>query len=210
MSDIKLKSFIHSFLVVSVLLLGGCLGQEEANHQSHTTSSETPSYKRIFDPPKEAYAFNLTDQFGQRKGLNDWKGKIVVLGDIYTRCPVACPILARCFVEIQDELGEMLFDQVVLVFVTVDPEYDTPEKLATWTNAFNGKWVALTGTLEECEEVWNNYGIVVYGESGEIGHSAKFTLIDQQGMIRFDYYYPPESEQILNDIYALMGTVARL
>lgn len=207
--NIRSKRVVAISLVLSALVISSIAyyyffmrPQPEEHNHSHAPSA----YRRIVDPPKKAYAFNLTDQFGQRKGLNDWKGKIVLLSFIYTRCPTVCPILATNFVQIQNELGDMIPDHVVLVFVTVDPEYDTTEKLAAWTNAYNGKWLALTGTLDECKEVWSKYGVYVAKQNGEVGHTTKTVLIDQNGMVRFEYYgYPLDAEQTKHDIHALMG-----
>lgn len=212
MEDIELKFrikhiAIFSFAVIAIAVIARYYilvpPVSEPNEHTHTPVTTPSSNKYIFNPPEAASAFSLTDQFGQRKGLSDWNDKIVLVSYIYTRCPLVCQVLAVNFVNIHEQLGEELSDRVVFVFVTVDPEYDTPEILAAWTDAYKGSWVALTGTPEELEDIWHAYNVVVFEADGEIGHTGKATLIDQNGFLVYEYYYPLDIDPIINDIQAL-------
>jgi protein SCO1/2 len=111
------------------------------------------------------------------------------------------------FLRVQEGLEGKVPGAVVLVFVTVDPEYDTPKVLKAWTEAWRGRWFALTGSLEECRAVWAGYGIAVLKdpEKAEVGHTVKTVLIDGEGAVRLEYYGIPEARMVLEDIYRLLG-----
>jgi protein SCO1/2 len=97
-----------------------------------TADGEIPPPKeklRVGDPVAD---FALTDQSGATVRLSDFRGKTVAIDFIYTRCPLpdVCPRLSASFAAIQRRFSERLGRDLVLLSVTVDPEYDTPAVLA--------------------------------------------------------------------------------
>src|SRR4030095_7680161 len=77
--------------------------------------------------PYPAADFTLTDQDGQTLSFASLRGKIVVLDFIFTRCPGPCPLLSLKFSQLQQKLGGRLDKDVVLLSISIDPRYDTPE-----------------------------------------------------------------------------------
>ena len=167
--------------------------------------------REVVDPPEPAPGFHLIDRSGKPLSLEDLQGKVVVLSFIYTNCPEACPLLAANFVQLQREFAAAL-DQgdLALVFITMDPERDTLQRLQQYTTALGGRWFFLRGSQAELQKVWQEYGI--YREVRErtrqviIYHSYKTFLIDRKGRLRIRYlgiWYPrdviPDVRQLLEE-----------
>jgi Uncharacterized protein SCO1/SenC/PrrC, involved in biogenesis of respiratory and photosynthetic systems len=92
-----------------------------------------------------ADGFSLTDFNGKTRTLADFAGKVVVMYFGYTQCPDICPASMQVVAQALDDLGEKARD-VQFLFVTVDPERDTPEILKAYVTHFNPTFLALTGT----------------------------------------------------------------
>jgi len=143
---------------------------------------------------KKAFDFELINQDSESVQLNQFQGKHVVLSFIYTRCgmPKMCPLITRKFRQLQ-ELGinSGTENQMVLLLVTFDPEFDTPGILKKYADMYDAKtdnWHFLTGPLETINEVCQEYGVVhELQEWGQIQHSMIIYLIDPEGYIKKFY-----------------------
>src|SRR5690349_405860 len=129
-------SLLWAALVMS-LLLTGC-GQP---HQFAGTA---------FEDPPVAFAFEGTNYDGTPFRMSEQAGKVVVLFFGYTSCPDICPLTLAEFKQLNDLLGEQA-ENVAFVFVTVDPERDTQERMASYVSAFNPAFygVRLEGEMYE-------------------------------------------------------------
>jgi cytochrome oxidase Cu insertion factor (SCO1/SenC/PrrC family) len=92
--------------------------------------------------------FELTDQTGHRRSDADFRGKLVVLYFGYTFCPDVCPTELQSISLALDQLGAAA-EAVQPLFITVDPERDTPARLADFVSAFHPRLIGLTGSLAE-------------------------------------------------------------
>jgi len=92
--------------------------------------------------------FRLTDQNGQTRIDADFRGKLMLIYFGYAFCPDACPTALQAMTVALNRLGPAA-DQVVPIFITVDPERDTPEQLKRYAENFHSRLVALTGTADE-------------------------------------------------------------
>jgi protein SCO1/2 len=139
--------------------------------------------------PKKAPNFTLTDFDRSKISLEDFKGKLVLIGFIYTHCPDVCGILTMHFRQIQRKFSDIIGKDLELIFITTDPERDTPERLKAYTEGFKGKWHFLTGTREEMEKVWEAYHVFVKDKpaAGIVYHTYMVVLIDWDGFIRYRY-----------------------
>jgi len=163
----------------------------------------------VIEPPAQAADFTLTDQDGNPFRLSDQKGKIVLIFFGYTHCPDVCPITLAEFKQIKAMLGDKA-DQVRFVFVTVDPERDTPETINTFLQNFDPTFIGLTSDRATLEPVWKAYG--VYQEQQDAGsaagylvdHSTPTYLIDPQGLWHINYPYGMEAEKIAQDLQHMM------
>lgn len=153
-------------------------------------------------------AFEMTDQRGERFGLEKLRGKVWIADFIFTTCPTVCPKLTQRMTEIQRR-GRNLGDALHLVTFTVDPENDTPEVLAVYaaTHHLNQhRWTFLTGPLGDVETtVVKGFKIAMGKEEASPGifsifHGERLVLVDQGGVIRG--YYEADDEgltKILRD-----------
>lgn len=140
--------------------------------------------------------FSFLDQRGRAIGRNDLKGSVWVADFIYTGCGDVCPMLTQKMGELQKTL-QHLPPGVKLVSFTVDPENDTPERLAEYAERFDAdpdRWLFLTGPMGEIEKtIEEGFKIAVEKKSAfEIVHGDRFELIDQQGRIRGFYEANPK------------------
>jgi cytochrome oxidase Cu insertion factor (SCO1/SenC/PrrC family) len=95
--------------------------------------------------------FELTDQTGHRRTDADFRGKLVVLYFGYTYCPDVCPTELQSISLALDKLGAAA-DAVQPVFITVDPERDTPARLADFVSSFHPRLIGLTGSLADIKK----------------------------------------------------------
>ena len=154
--------------------------------------------------------FNLLDSTGQSFVLSDQKGKIVLMFFGYASCPDVCPTtladLKRTFEILGDLAGE-----VQVVFITLDPERDTPEKIQAYTSLFNPAFLGLSGDMDTLEPIWKAYGVFreideeTVTEAGYlVSHSARIYLVDQSGHLRITYTFGTPPEDIVKDIEHLL------
>lgn len=163
----------------------------------------------LIEPPIKAPEIKLIDQDGQSFRLSDHHGKVVLVFFGYTNCPDVCPLTLSDFKLIKADLDEQT-DQVSFVFVTVDPERDTQERLKAYLANFDPAFVGLTGSLSELESVWKAYG--VYQAKQDTGsaagylvdHTARTYAIDKNGDLRLTYPFEMERQALLEDVRHLI------
>jgi protein SCO1 len=141
--------------------------------------------------------------------LSETRGKVVALFFGYTSCPDVCPTTIAELNQALEKLGEQA-DQVQVLFVTVDPERDTPERVQEYVNHFNPNFIGLGGSEAELAKVWNSYGVfreVAEGTSAAgyvVSHTARVTLIDQQGNLRVSFPFDTPVDDVVHDLKLLL------
>ncbi|MCC6298243.1 MAG: SCO family protein [Anaerolineales bacterium] len=159
-------------------------------------------------PP--AADFTLTRENGEPFWLSAQRGNLVLLFFGYTSCPDVCP---TTLAELNLALQKLKPDdaaQITVVFVTVDPERDTPERVQEYVNNFNASFIGLSGTEAELAQVWNGYGVfrqVVDNSSAAgylVDHTARVTLIDRDGNMRISFPYDAPVEDIVHDLKLML------
>ena len=201
----RLKSkLLYAFLASIIAMMAVASYLNSATETQQGTSG--PKALREEVSPRPAPQFTLTDHNGARRSLADWRGRVILVGFIYTSCPDVCPLIATQLLKVQERFSDYIPDELVIVLITLDPEHDTPEVLAKWTRAWRGRWFAMTGSVEECRAVWRSFGVSVYREAGgaAIIHTAKTVIIDREGLVRVNYYGIPRAEQLIDDIARLL------
>jgi protein SCO1/2 len=154
--------------------------------------------------------FELVDHYGKLRHLEDFRGKVTVMFFGFTHCPDVCPTTLAELAGVMTKLGDAA-KRVQVLFVTVDPERDTPETLAGYVTAFNPEFIGLTGNLEQIAAVAREFKIVyqkVEGSSPDIysvDHSAGTFILDAQGRLRLYVRYGQDSDAIASDINRLLG-----
>jgi protein SCO1/2 len=169
-----------------------------------------PQFKAI-DVTGAEYArdFQLTDHDGRPRTLKDFRGKAVVVFFGYTHCPDVCPTTLSENAEAKRLLGPD-GAKVQGVFVTVDPQRDTPEMLKAYMANFGPDFVALRGTPEQLAAVAKEYKIYYKKVDGKtpdsytMDHSAGSYVYDPQGRVRLYTRYGTGPEALASDLKILL------
>jgi protein SCO1/2 len=165
------------------------------------------TYSEPYPPAPE---FTLARESGSFQ-LAEARGDIVLLFFGYTSCPDICPTTMAELKTALERLGEEKAEHVKVIFVTVDPERDTPERVQEYVNHFDADFIGLSGTEQELAPVWNEYGVyreIVDGTSAAgylVNHTARVTLIDQEGNLRVSYGFDTPVENIVHDLQLLLN-----
>jgi protein SCO1/2 len=157
--------------------------------------SETAKGEEVTSPadvstefaPYPAADFTLTDQDGQSLTLSSLRGKVIVLDFIFTHCPGPCPLLSLKFSRLQQQLGDRLGKQVMLLSITIDPRRDTPEVLTAYAQRYQANlagWKFLTGTTRDILMVATAYGADYQATmEGIVDHRLLTCVIDREGIL---------------------------
>jgi len=152
--------------------------------------------------------FRLKDSDGNYRTLDEFKGKVVMMFFGFTQCPDVCPTALVNAVQIKSMLGADA-DKLQVLFVTVDPERDTPEVLREYAQAFDPSFIGLYGTPEETAAVAKAYRVfyakVPTGNSYTIEHTALTYVFDRDGKLRLALRHEQTPEQGAEDIRKVMA-----
>jgi protein SCO1/2 len=184
-------------------------------------STETPGTDKTEglrdpQPGDEVPDFALVNQDGKRIHLREYRGKVLLLTFIYTRCPLPdyCTLMSSNFAELNKELAKDsgLYSQTHLLSVSFDPDYDTPKVLKSYGSAYTEKyteetfdhWEFVTGTKIEVKNVAEFFGLRYWRETDQIIHSLRTVIITPDGKVlkvyRGNEWKPAE---ILGDIRSM-------
>ncbi len=165
----------------------------------------------VLDPPNPAPDFALPASDGSTFRLRDQGGRVVVLVFGYTFCPDVCPLTLAEMVQVRGKLGDRA-SRVRVVFVTVDPERDTAERLRAYVGAFDRSVLGLTGDPEALARVRRAYGVLaekrtVAGTKAAylIDHSAFVYVVDAEGRLRLMFPFGASVDDMTHDLRLLLG-----
>lgn len=171
-------------------------------------------HSTLYDNPRLVPDFELPRADGGTFRLSDYHGKTLVIYFGYTSCPDVCPTtlydLRRAMQQLGDEASE-----VVVVFITIDPENDTPEKITEYLGYFDPSFVGLYGTEEELQRVRDLFSVVVQrADEGEtaggyaITHTTSMFVIDPDGYLKMRMHHQTDIRYIVRDLrYVIRGRI---
>jgi protein SCO1/2 len=173
-------------------------------------SEKAPGFAAI-DITGADYArdFALTDHNGQARSLKDFAGKVVVMFFGYVHCPDVCPTAMTELAQAKKLLGKD-GERLQGLFVSVDPERDTPEVLKAYMAAFDPTFLALYTTPEKLQALAKDYRIYYKKVDGptptsySIDHTAGNYVYDPQGKLRLYTQYGSGAAQLAADIRLLL------
>lgn len=153
--------------------------------------------------------FTLTDGLtGAAVTLSSFRGNVVALAFLYTRCPDVCPLTAELFRRAQVELGAVA-EKVVFVAVSVDPDNDTPRNVQEFSSAhrLDRNWHFLIGQRAQLAAVWSAYGIRAVPDEGKptVTHTDAIFLIDAKGRERVLLRTSAGAEELIKDLRILLN-----
>ncbi len=201
-----MNSIFRSVLLAAALsaALAGC---------DKPGSSSAPAIKFLgADITGADYARTLAlpDVNGQPRTLGDFKGKVTVVFFGYTQCPDVCPTTMTELAQVKKSLGAD-GDKLQAVFVTIDPERDTPEILKSYMASFDPSFVALRGTLEQTQATAKEFKVYFAKVPGKtegsytMDHSAGAFILDTKGNVRLFERYGAGAEGLAADVKALIA-----
>ena len=173
-------------------------------------SDPKPSFNAV-DMTGADYAkgFALKDADGKERTLSDFKGKVVVLFFGYAQCPDVCPTTMTEMAQVKQQLGKD-GDKLQVLFVTVDPDRDTPEVMKAYMGAFDPAFVALIPTQEQLAAMAKDYKAYYKKVDGKtptsysMDHSAASYIYDTHGRLRLYARYGAGVAPMVADVQALI------
>ena len=154
--------------------------------------------------------FNLPDADGKYRSMAEFKGKVVVVFFGFTQCPDVCPTTLLELAAVKKALGTE-GARVQGIFITVDPERDTPALLKAYVNSFGADFVALRGTPEETLATAKSFKVFYAKVPGStpatytVDHTAASYVFDIQGRVRLFTRYGTGADALAQDIRQLLA-----
>ena len=163
----------------------------------------------VFSPARVAPEIAHKAADGSEFRLSALRGRVVVLEFGFTHCAAVCPASLAALAAARQKLGPHA-DRLQVVFVSVDPERDTPARLKTYLAQFDKSFIGLTGTPDQMAAIRKDYGISATrqpaGDSKtgyQMGHSSYLYFIDKKGMLRALMPFGRPSAEIVHDVNLL-------
>jgi len=157
-----------------------------------------------------ARELKLTDPEGRTRQLSELRGKLAVVFFGYTQCPDVCPTTLANLVATQQLLGAE-GDKVVGVFVSVDPERDTPALLKEYVSSFNPVWWGLRGSAEETAAAAKEFKVFYRKVPGKtetsytVDHTAASYVFDTEGRLRLYVRHATPPDELAADLKLLLA-----
>lgn len=196
-----MKGWLAAVCAVAAFTLAGC-----------QPAPQSPAFQAT-DITGAAFArdFRLADHNGQVRTLADFKGKVVAVFFGYTHCPDVCPTTLSDFAAALQLLGPQA-ERVQVIFVTVDPQRDTPDLLKQFVPAFNPGFLGMVPDAETLKALAHEYKAVYQKTAVKavddylIDHSAGTYIYDPQGRVRLLMPYGSSPDMIAQDLKTLLAT----
>lgn len=185
--------------VVATALLGACDGETQAPRFTLTDVTGAGFGRELA----------LTDHNGNPRTLADFRGKVVTVFFGFTHCPDACPTTLAEMAQVVRELGPD-GDRVQVLFVTVDPERDTPQVLSQYVPSFNHAFLGLHGDAEATARAAKEFKVFFQkrplpGGGYSMDHSAGTFVLDREGRLRLFAQYGQAPRALVHDIRLLLA-----
>ncbi|MDX1598044.1 MAG: SCO family protein [Marinobacter sp.] len=194
----NLRSWLQlPLLLATTFLLGGCLG-EDASWHGKDIQGLMPEL-----------AFELTGTSGETVRAEELDGQIRLLFFGFTSCPDVCPTTMQKLSQAIKDMPSEMQSQTLALFVSVDPERDTPERLASYVDFFDKRIVGLTGDEPALRELAKRYRTTFgYDEPDADGnyavsHSSAVYVFDREGKARLLLRPDLSADEIRQDLVAL-------
>ena len=184
--------------VASLFMLTACSEESVAFHSIDITGADY------------ANGFSLTDHNGQPRTLADFKGKAVVMFFGFTQCPDVCPTSMSELAQAKQLLGAD-GDRLQGLFVSIDPERDTPEIMKEYIASFDPSFLALYAKPDELPELAKQFKIYYKKVPGStpdnytMDHSAGSYVFDPKGHVRLYFRYGSGAQAMADDVKLLLA-----
>ncbi len=160
-----------------------------------------------------ALDFLLTDHLGRSRGMKDFRGKVVVVFFGFTQCPDVCPAAMAELAEVRKQLGKD-GERLQGLFVTLDPERDSPDVLRAYMANFDASFLALRPQPQQLSEVARSFKVYYKKVEGKtassytLDHTARSYVYDTQGRVRLITRHGTGPAGLLSDVKILLAQAA--
>jgi len=160
-----------------------------------------------FDPPHPAPDFQLQGSDGRPLSLAAFKGRVVLLFFGFTHCPEVCPTTLATLAQVRKQLGADAA-RLQVVYITVDPERDSVQRMAAYLRGFDTGFIGGTGTEAQLAAVRQRYGVhmkrIPMGGSYGVDHGTSVYVIDREGKLRAMMPYGHAAADFVGDVRQLL------
>lgn len=206
-----MRSLSILVLLSAILSLASCGERQSADGSQMILTPANTSFKNT-DVTGLGYAgdFALTDHTGKQRTLADFKGKAVLVFFGFMNCPDVCPTTMAEMAGVMQDLGPDA-DRVQVLFISVDPERDTPELLAKYAPAFDPRFIGLTGDKAAIEKVAKEFRVFYQKSPGKepgsysMDHTAGSYVFDPEGRVRLFVRHGQGGAPIAHDLKLLLS-----
>jgi protein SCO1/2 len=188
------------------LLLGAVFGMLTLRSNGNPDNAPAVSGKALVGGP-----FSLIDQTGKRVTDQDFRGKVMLVFFGFTNCPDICPAGLQVMTAALEKLGTRA-DDIVPIFITLDPERDTPEKMSEYVKNFSPRLIGLTGSPTDIATVAKAYRVFYQKVPDEkdpsnysVDHSAFFYLMNKDGSFLAPITITNDPAQLASSIDKALG-----
>lgn len=151
--------------------------------------------------------FKLKDTDGDVRTLSSYRGMMPMVFFGFTQCPAICPTALARAVKIKKLMGKD-GDRLQVIFITLDPERDTPAVLDAYVKTFDPSFVALYGTLEETAATAKEFGVfyekIPSGSTYTLSHTATSYVYDSRGTLRLGLSHSLSAQECAEDLLTVM------
>ncbi|MBD8235941.1 SCO family protein [Pseudomonas fluorescens] len=190
------RAVLGSLSVLGLGLLTGC-------------DSNKPSFKYAKDLSNTIMgrSFKLKDPQGETRMLTSYRGVVPMIFFGFTQCPAVCPTALARAVQIKKLMGRD-GDRLQVIFITLDPERDTPKVLDAYVKAFDPSFQALYGTLEQTAATAKEFGVfyekIPSGDTYTLSHTATSYVYDSLGILRLSLSASLTAQECAEDLLTVM------
>jgi protein SCO1 len=183
---------IFAFFGKTIAAVGVSLGLLLPNFLlAHVPDAPRSANKTTAAVNVRAPDFVLVNQDNQRFDSAQLRGKVVVLNFIFTTCTDVCPLFTANLAQFQRKLHGRFGGDIFFLSITTDPEVDSAKHLKAYGQRHDTdfkNWAFLTGSEAQLKAVWDSFGVTVIKKGrGLVQHTSLTTVIDRQGIRRFNY-----------------------
>jgi protein SCO1/2 len=192
------RALAAGWLLILLVLASGCQDHTVGVSRFHGLDLTGASYGRDF---------RLLDAQGRERSLADFRGKVVLLYFGFTQCPDVCPTALSRAVEVKTLLGAE-GERLQVIFVTIDPERDTPQVIQPYVAAFDPSFLGLYGDAQRTREIAAEFKVfyqkVPTGGSYTMDHSTLSYVFDPQGRLRLALRHEQNAQDYAQDLQRLL------
>lgn len=192
------RALAAGWLLILLVLASGCQDNTAGVSRFHGLDLTGASYGRDF---------RLLDAQGRERSLADFRGKVVLLYFGFTQCPDVCPTALSRAAEVKKLLGAE-GERLQVIFVTIDPERDTPQVIQPYVAAFDPSFLGLYGDAQRTRETAAEFKVfyqkVPTGGSYTMDHSTLSYAFDPQGRLRLALRHEQNAQDYAHDLRLLL------